>query len=384
MDPHPTIDAMSTAAQTLTSGDVRAKIIAIQTAQDALDAAKALLLAELDASKDYELDGASTLNAWVRTQLRLNAGQATALVKSVAVLRELPLVAAAAAAGDISAAHLRAFRYGLEHVGPELMRRHENLFVAVALEHEPGELFEAVKHLKDVTHPEDLDDAYERGMDKQDFQVNTVPDGWHITGFLNTITGAKLKKVLDSVSKPDGEDDQRSGSERRVQGLDDLLSAILTNGLPADKGLKPQLSVFANADTLEAAAERVRQETEHPYRTPDPMPDVEPATLAGHGHIGPHLLMYFLCVSEFTAFLMKEHGGNRQAQILNAVRDHRPSAARQAPGRSPAAVRNERLGGEVRAVRPTTSSGGPGVDPPTSTSSSGCAPAATTSSTAAD
>ncbi len=84
MDPGPTIDAMRTAAQTLMSGDTRAQLHAVQAAQDALDATKAVLLAELDASKDFELDGASTLNAWVRNELRMNAGQATTLVKNVA------------------------------------------------------------------------------------------------------------------------------------------------------------------------------------------------------------------------------------------------------------------------------------------------------------
>jgi hypothetical protein len=103
-----------------------------------------------------------------------------------------------------------------------------------------------------------------------------------------------------------------------VQGLDDLLDSILGNGLPSDKGVKPHLSVFVDADTLEAAAQHVKQATENPYATPEPMPDVEPATLAGHGAIGPNLLMYFLCISDFTAFLMKQHGGARQAQILNA------------------------------------------------------------------
>ncbi|MCD9198560.1 HNH endonuclease [Aeromicrobium wangtongii] len=319
MDPAPTIDAMRTAAGVLRVGDVREKLHSVQAAQDALDAAKAMLLAELEASKDFEIDGASTLNAWVRTQLRMNAGQATALVRSVAALRDLSLVAEAAVTGQISAAHVRVFVYGLAHVGLDLMRMHEELFVQVACEHEPGELFEAVKHLKDRTHPDDLDDAWEKGMDKQDFQVNALPDGWHVTGFLNTVTGAMLKKVLDSVSAPDGPEDPRSGSERRVQGLDDLLSSILGSGqLPSDKGLKPHVSVFADADTVAAAAEQVRQQTEEPYLRPDPMPPTEPATLAGHGAIGPNLLMYFMCISEVTAFLMGTDGGQRQAQVLNA------------------------------------------------------------------
>ncbi|MEJ7635727.1 DUF222 domain-containing protein [Aeromicrobium sp.] len=318
MDPGPTIEAMRTAARTLRSGDVRDKIRAVQTAQDALDAAKASLLAELEVSKDFELDGASTLNMWVRNQLRLNAGQATALVRNVSALRDLPLVGEAAMTGQISAAHVRVFVYGLAHVGLEPMRQFQDVFVDVARECEPSELFEAVKHLKDKVHPEDLDDAWERGMDKQDFCVNAVPDGWHVAGFLNTITGAKLKKVLDSVAAPVDKEDTRPGSERRVQGLDDLLSSVLANGLPSDKGVRPHLSVFVDADTLQAAATHVKAGAERSFLGPDPMPPVEPATLAGHGAIGPNLLMYLQCVSDFTAFLMKDGDRNRQAQILNA------------------------------------------------------------------
>ena len=315
MDSGAVIDTVRTA---LTPGDVRTRLHAAQEAQDALDAVKATLLAELDASKDFELDGASTLNTWVRNQLRMKPGQATALVRNVAAMRDLPLVAEAALSGQISSAHVQVFVYGLKHVGLEPMRQFEDVFVQVARDCEPGELYEAVKHLKDKVHPEDLDDAWERGMDREDFQVNAVPDGWHVSGFLNTVTGARLKKVLDSVSAPRDKDDDRTGSERRVQGLDDLCGSILDNGLPSDKGVRPHLSVFVDADTLEAAAEHVKATTEKPYLIPKPIPATEPAKLAGHGSIGPHLLMHFLCVSEFTAFLMKDGGETRQAQILNA------------------------------------------------------------------
>ncbi len=325
------VDAMRTAAHTLASGDVRDKIHALQAVQHAVDAAQAALLAELEASKDYELDGASTLNAWVRNQLRMNSGQATALVRDVIVLRDLPLVAEAAFSGQISAQHVRAFVYGLKHVGLDPMRQHEELLLEVALDREPGALFEAVQHLKDVVHPEDLDDAWERGMDKEDFAVDAVPEGFHVTGFLNTVTGAKLKTVLDSVSAPRDKDDTRTGSERRVQGLDDLLDSILGNGLPSDKGVKPHLSVFVDADTLEAAAQHVKHTTEKPYPSPTPMPDVEPATLAGHGPIGPNLLMYFLCVSDFTAFLMKQVADTARRRSTTRYRRTERTAADARP-----------------------------------------------------
>jgi hypothetical protein len=319
MNPDPIIETLSQTADVLRAGDVRDRLRAVQCAQDALDGVTSVLLAELDASKAYEVDGAATVNAWVRNQLRMNARQAGVLTRNATALDLLPAVAEAAVAGLISAAHVQVFAYGLKHIGLEPMLTHQDLFLDVAKTRDPGDLFEAVKHLKDVLHPEDLDEAHLKGMDKEDITVDALPDGWHLTGFLNTVTGAKLKKVLDSVSAPRDAGDDRTGAQRRVQGLDDLLSDILGNGLPADKGVKPHLSVFVDADTAAAAAERVRQETEHPYQAPDPMPeDLEPATLAGHGHIGPHLLMYFMCVSDFTAFLMKAGDGHRQAQVLNA------------------------------------------------------------------
>ena len=119
------------------------------------------------------------------------------------------------------------------------------------------------------------------------FQVNAVPDGWHVSGFLNTVTGGKLKAVLDSVSAPRDKDDDRTGSQRRVQGLDDLLDSILANGLPSDKGVRPHLSVFVDADTLDAAAQQAKNTAENPG-VPDPTPPTEPAKLAGHGTIGPN------------------------------------------------------------------------------------------------
>jgi hypothetical protein len=132
----PAIDTMRAAVRTFDSGDTRETLHAVQAAQDALDALKAVLLADLSATKDYEIDGASTLNAWVRNQLHVNAGQATQLVKNVAALRDLPLVGEAARAGLISAEHVRAFVYGLRHVGMEPMLQHQDVLVEVAIERE--------------------------------------------------------------------------------------------------------------------------------------------------------------------------------------------------------------------------------------------------------
>ena len=276
--------------------------------------------ATINATEAYEIDGASTLNTWVRNELRMTAADAHTLVRAAATFAALPLVAEAATAGRIRADHVNAFTYGLKHIGHDIMAQYQQALVVIAENNDPVELLAAMRKLRAAVFPDDLDKAYLDGQDKEDLQICALLEGWHVTGFLNAMTGAKFKAVLDSISAPRDQHDDRTGAQRRVQGLDDLLSSILANGLPSDKGVKPHMSVFANADTMQAAARRVQQETEQPNRVPDPMPTTEPARLAGFGNIGPHLLMHFACISDFTVFLMKEHGGARQAEILNAGR----------------------------------------------------------------
>ena len=236
-----------------------------------MDAQKAVLLADLESSKDFELDGASTLNAWVRTQLRMNSGQASTLVKNVAALRDLPLLAEAALTGQVSSAHVRVFVYGLAHVGLEPMRQFEDVFVEVAQELRPTNCSKRSSISRTRSTPKIWTPRGNEAWTAKTSAVDAVPDGFHVSGFLNTVTGSKLKKVLDSVSAPRDKEDTRTGSERRVQGLDDLLTSVLANGLPSDKGVRPHMSVFVDADTLQAAAEHV-QATDR-AAAPDPRTD---------------------------------------------------------------------------------------------------------------
>jgi hypothetical protein len=230
MDPASVIEAMRTAARALVAGDPREQVRAIQAAQDALDAAKAEGLAAMELSKGFELDGASTLNTWVRKELRLSAKDATALVRAAATLAQLPAVADAAAAGQIRADHVDVFTYGLKHIGADVLIQSESWLLDVARSNEPHELRTVIRALREAIFPDELDQAWMDGMDKQDINVAPVPGGWHVSGFLNVTAGAKFKKVLDSVSAPHDKDDTRSGSERRVQGLDDLMTTVLESG----------------------------------------------------------------------------------------------------------------------------------------------------------
>jgi hypothetical protein len=324
MDTAPVLEAMRATAHTLRSGDARARVRAIQMTQDALDAAKAECLAELEASKDFEIDGASTLNTWVRNELRLSAKDANALTRAASTLNALSAVAEAAAAGDIRTDHVAVFTYGLKHIGAQVMAEFETCLLDVARTCDPAELARVVRSLREAVFPDELDQAWMDGMDKHDIHVNPVPGGWHVNGFLNITAGAKFKEVLDSVSAPRDKDDTRSGSERRIQGFDDLMTTVLENGLPSDKGVRPHLSVIVDADQFETAMDT------HPTPRPATGPATGgPAKLAGFGSIGPKTLALITCGAVITPILTRQGFPSGQSQVLNVGRSHRSPTMKQ-------------------------------------------------------
>ena len=307
MNPGVAVQELLTAAHSVGSTDHRSALVAIQTAQDALDAVKAHHMAELERTADYELDGASTVTAWARTHLRLDARQTRSLIAADATMRELPALSEAAVAGHVRLDHVKLFTFGLKHIGHQVVADAEPWLLDVATTHEPVQLRRVVQALRDAVYPDALDEEWIKGMAKEDIQLSPVPDGWHLTGFLKTETGAKLKAVLDSLSIPVVANDDRTVAERRVTGLDWLLTSVLESGLPTSKGVRPQLSVIVGVETLHEAM------TAEPGKA---QPTGEPAELAGFGPIGPQLLSYLACTGDITPILAS--GDDiEQAQVLN-------------------------------------------------------------------
>jgi 5-methylcytosine-specific restriction endonuclease McrA len=320
MDHGAVVETLREAARLVGRGLDTDALRAIQSAQDALDAAKAVHLAALSQSRGYEAEGASSATGWARLQLRLSARDAAALSRSAATLARLPQVAEAAMNGQIRAAHVNVFGYGLRHVGEQHLVPMMEPLLRVATTCEPGELFRVVKALREAVYPDELDDAWAKGMDKADIQVNPVPEGYHVNGFLPVHGGAKFRAVLDSLSAPVDADDTRSGAERRVDAIDQLCDQILDAGLPSDNGVRPHLGVRADAETVHAAATRQRGTTSEP---------MAPADLDTFGPIGPALLAMIGCTADVTPILTQQMPDFSVDRVLNVGRTHRLATGRQ-------------------------------------------------------
>src|SRR5690606_10580904 len=176
------------------------------------------LLREVDDTRAFESEGASSVGAWARLALRQDAGQTRQLMKNSRTHRDLPAVGEAARSGAVSSEHSRHLTFALAHVDRSAVERHEADLVAVAVTSEPRQLKAVVQRLRSVVCPDDLDEAWLRGMDKQDVKVAPVMDGWHVTGFLSQQTGARLNALLRAWSVPRDGEDTRPPSQRRMEG----------------------------------------------------------------------------------------------------------------------------------------------------------------------
>ena len=259
-------------------------------------AAKCDRLAEIDRTKAHEADGASSISTWARRELRQDAGLTRQMVRAAATFRDLPAVGEAARSGLISFEHVVSFTYALKHVGVTETRLIEEPLLDVAKHVTPGELHAKVRQIRAVLHPDDLDEAWRKGMDKHDIRLARTDEGWHLTGFLDIETGAKLNTILKNLSVPRDADDDRKPSERRMGALDDICTTVLEHGLPADNGIRPHINVTVDADLLKAMADDqarktldldLQPATSGRVRTDRARPPRPPA-LRGRGHAVPH------------------------------------------------------------------------------------------------
>jgi hypothetical protein len=278
----------------------------LQGLSNAIDAEKVVLVAEVDEHRDFEAEGCSSLKNWLRDQLHLDGRQAGQLVRSGRTLRDMPDLESLAVEGAVSLDHVDAFTYAAKHIDPMVVEQCMNPLLDLATHAAPTTVRQAVKKLRATAHPDDLDEAWIKGMDRHDLKVSVVGDGVAVTGFLPFDTGTKLKTLLQSLSAPTCAEDDRPISIRRVTALDALLSSVLASGLPQDKGVRPHVDLTVDLSQLAHN------------------PETATAELAGFGTIGPTQLQQMLCDANLTPILT----AGRHA-VLDVGRTHRLATPHQ-------------------------------------------------------
>jgi hypothetical protein len=163
------------------------------------------------------------------------------------LLPEYPHVAAAQAAGVISAEHAQVITRGISGLPDPVRDEHgaaaEYTLTGHAATMHPAQLATVTRHLVAVLNPDGIQPDEDEKQRRRDVTLATNLDG---TGTLSgRLTGeclAMVQAAVDAVSAPchtDHERDPRNPGQRRHDGLQDLCRRLLADGGLPDTGGAP-------------------------------------------------------------------------------------------------------------------------------------------------
>ena len=229
-------------------------------ARNRLDGEIQRRLGVFDARRYGEADGAPSTASWLRGRC-LQAGQeASARVKTARLLRQLPVTAAALAAGLISLAHARAVAMLAADTDVATTRGIEAQLIEVARLVDPVRFAAELRVIRDAAKPDqgrrDEQDAHA----SRRFSVAASFQGMFcLGGWLTPDGGATLKAALDPLAKPVA-GDTRTAAQRYADALVELARRGLDAGdLPEQHGVRPHLLVVVTADVTPAPADHRHQ-----------------------------------------------------------------------------------------------------------------------------
>ncbi len=105
--------------------------------------------------------------------------------------------------------------------------------------------------------PDADDRGYVEACDKEFFQVDELPDGYHVTGFLSVERGQALKTAIEAVTPVPAAGDTRTSSQRRAQAVGDLCTLVIRHGLAGTgRAVRPRMNVLVSHETMQHLIDR--------------------------------------------------------------------------------------------------------------------------------
>jgi hypothetical protein len=218
-----------------------------------LDAALVEQLAAFDARGGARYDGQSSTRAWLRSRLRLDGGRAGDLVRVARQLADLPEVAKAFAAGEVSLEHVGVIARLANAVGAEALAGYEPILVELARQAPPGQLRVACEHVRQLLDPDGDADQAARGRRSRYLAAGRTVDGMvHLQGLFDAAAGDVVLAALQAAMPVPAAYEERTGEQRRADALVDVCATWLAAGdAPTSGGIRPQVQVTVSLRTLQ-------------------------------------------------------------------------------------------------------------------------------------
>jgi hypothetical protein len=215
-------------------------------------------LAEVDArgaaGADQGVQFGSTAS-WLRHRLQMSAGAANSAVRTARALFRGPLTQTAQAltTGQLSPAHAAVLTHGTHDLPSHIAAEAEPVLLDAARRLDPPRLRQVLGHLRLVADPDDEPDRAQRRHQQRGLWLAPTLDHLiAVDGLLEAEAGQILLAALEPLARPANGDDDRTGGQRRADALTELARRQLECGqLPRTGGVRPQLAVLVDLDSLQ-------------------------------------------------------------------------------------------------------------------------------------
>jgi len=252
------------------SDPVRAeRVLVLRRLLDRLEGHWLRELAAVDArgaaGADHDQPAGSTAS-WLRHRLRMGASAAHGAVKTARVLFRGPLsqTATALTDGELSPAHASVLAVGTQELPDQVTVEAEPVLLDAARRLDPPLLRRVIGHLQLVADPHGAQAKAERRHQRRGLWLAPTLEGMvALDGLLEPEAGHTLMSALEPLARPASATDDRSGGQRRADALTELARRSLEAGrLPRVGGVRPQLTVMVDLDSLQGGPRSLGGDTE--------------------------------------------------------------------------------------------------------------------------
>jgi hypothetical protein len=197
------------------------------------------LLARFDSAGGAQADGSATTAAWLRHYCNQNDADARRSTTLARRLRDLPVVADALAAGDLSEEHARLLCYLHRDLPEQTDEAAQAALVEFARLATVDQLRDACDVLRAQYAPEATRKAAERGWVERGVVLEKQFNGtWRMVAGMPPEIADAFLAYFDSAAAKQGETDERTPTQRRADALAELVLGALDNGTVGERPLR--------------------------------------------------------------------------------------------------------------------------------------------------